>query len=141
MLAERCIRIAGLYLLVGMAMGIAMGATGNFSLRPVHAHVNLLGWVGLAVTAGVFKLWPAIAESRLARVFFWTYNIALPALLIALSLFLLGHTEALPIMVAAEIAVFGAAALFVVSLIRVGRVRANIVHRSPAHAQTTGAIP
>ena len=140
MLAERCIRIAGLYLLVGMAMGIAMGATGNFSLRPVHAHVNLLGWVGLAVTAGVFKLWPAIAESRLARAFFWTYNIALPALLVALSLFLSGYTQALPVMAAAEIAVFGAAALFVASLFRLGRVRADIARRSPAYAQESQAI-
>ena len=65
MLAIRCIRIAGVYLLVGMVMGIVMGATENFALRPVHAHVNLLGWVGLALAACVFRLWPELGDSPL----------------------------------------------------------------------------
>ena len=118
MLANRCIRLAGIYLLVGMAMGIGMGATENFTLRPVHAHVNLLGWVGLAIVAGVFKLWPHVAQTRLAHVFFWAYNLALPTLLIALSLFLFGHTEVLPVLVVGELGLFAATAIFVAGLYR-----------------------
>jgi len=116
MMANRCIRLAGIYLLIGMTLGIAMGASENFALRPVHAHVNLLGWVGLALAAGVFKLWPEFAGSRLATAFFWLYNGALPPMLGALALLLLGHPGALPILVAGELGVYGATLLFVVGL-------------------------
>ena len=116
MLAIRCFRIAGIYLLVGMGIGIAMGATGNFALLPLHAHVNLLGWVGLAIFGGVFRLWPALAETRLAQVSFWAYNLALPVVLASLARLLLGHTDALPVMAAGELAVFAAAVMFVACL-------------------------
>jgi hypothetical protein len=118
MLAIRCIRIAGVYLLIGMVMGIVMGATENFALRPVHAHLNLLGWVGLALAACVFRLWPEVADSRLARAFFWGYNLTLPVLLVALGLFLYGHVGILPVMAVAEFGVFGSVCLFVASLFR-----------------------
>ena len=118
MLANRCIRIAGLYLLLGMAMGIGMGASENFTLRPVHAHVNLLGWVTLSIVAGVFKLWPQVAQTRLAHAFFWTYNLALPTMMGALTVFLFGHEQALPVLVIGEIGMFGAASMLVASLFR-----------------------
>jgi hypothetical protein len=46
--------------LVGMTLGIGMGMAEDFTLVPVHAHVNLVGWVtltlfGLAYRAGVAK--------------------------------------------------------------------------------------
>ena len=109
--------LRGVYLLVGLAMGIAMGATGDFGRRPVHAHVNLLGWVGLAITAGMFRLWPRIAESRLAHAFSWTYNLSLPAMLGALTFYLRGHAGALPVLVAGEIGTFSAATILVAGLI------------------------
>jgi hypothetical protein len=116
MLAKSCIRIAGLYLLLGMGMGIAMGATENFALRPVHAHVNLLGWVTLSIVAGVYRLWPQLAQTRWAYAFFWTYNISLPTTMGALTLFLLGHGQALPVLVLGEIGLFAAATMLVASL-------------------------
>jgi hypothetical protein len=33
--------------MVGMALGIDMGISQDFSLTPVHAHLNLLGWVSM----------------------------------------------------------------------------------------------
>lgn len=35
--------------LVGMAMGIDMGIRQDFALTPVHAHLNLVGWLSLAL--------------------------------------------------------------------------------------------
>ena len=116
MLANRCIRLAGLYLMVGMTLGMVMGATHDFSLRAVHAHVNLLGWVGLAIAAGVFKLWPNSEQSRLAHAYFWLYNVALPTMLGALALYLRGRANLLPVLVAGEIGVYAAMAMFVLNL-------------------------
>ena len=40
-------RLGVLTLIGGMALGMWMGANQNFTLRPVHAHVNLLGFVAM----------------------------------------------------------------------------------------------
>jgi len=50
----RLIKLSVLYLVLGMTMGIAMGMSHDFLLRPVHAHVNLLGFAVLAIAAFVF---------------------------------------------------------------------------------------
>ncbi|MGR3322819.1 MAG: hypothetical protein ACU0DK_12905 [Pseudooceanicola sp.] len=54
--------------LIGMAWGIQMSATGNHLLSPAHAHLNLLGWVSLAVFAIYYHVVPAAAQSLLAKV-------------------------------------------------------------------------
>jgi hypothetical protein len=41
--------MAGLAALGGMALGILMGISQDFTLAPAHAHLNLLGWVTLAL--------------------------------------------------------------------------------------------
>ncbi|HYM02553.1 MAG TPA: hypothetical protein VET85_06365 [Stellaceae bacterium] len=35
--------------IIGMAMGIVMGVSQDFTLSPVHAHINLVGWVSMVL--------------------------------------------------------------------------------------------
>jgi hypothetical protein len=56
---------------VGMSMGIYMGVSQDHSLAHVHAHVNLLGWVSLALYGLVYQAAPALAAGRLPQVQFW----------------------------------------------------------------------
>jgi hypothetical protein len=86
----RLIKLAVLYLVLGMTIGIGMGISNDFLLRPVHAHVNLLGFAVLAVAAFVFHAFPDLARTRLATAWFWLYNIAMPVGLGALALVLNG---------------------------------------------------
>ena len=97
------LKLAVLYLVIGVAMGIGMGATENFTLRPVHAHVNLLGWVTLALAGLIYTLFPHAAQSRLARIHFWLQNLATPVMLVALAALVFGHRGAIPILATAEI--------------------------------------
>src|SRR5690348_15436275 len=46
----------GLLLLSGMMLGEYMGAHENFTLSPLHAHINLLGWVTLALYGTFYTL-------------------------------------------------------------------------------------
>jgi hypothetical protein len=62
------IKIAAVYLVAGVTMGIVMGITHEFVLAPVHAHINLLGWATLALMGVVYHVHPAAAETRLAAV-------------------------------------------------------------------------
>lgn len=48
-ISEFCFVVAGLAGLLGMVLGITMGISQDFTLAPAHAHLNLLGWVTLAI--------------------------------------------------------------------------------------------
>lgn len=97
------IKLAVLYLILGISLGIAMGASQNFTLRPVHAHINLLGWTTMALAGLIYSVFPQAGESRLARVHFWLLNLALPVMMVALSMLLLGRMAFAPALVVAEI--------------------------------------
>jgi cbb3-type cytochrome oxidase subunit 1 len=62
--------LATLLLLAGAALGISMGASEDFQLTPVHAHLNLVGWASLAVFGLVYRAYPKLAERRLASFHF-----------------------------------------------------------------------
>ena len=49
-----------------MAWGTHMGMSGDHSLSPAHAHLNLLGWVTLSVMGGFYALPGVRFNSRLA---------------------------------------------------------------------------
>lgn len=53
-------------LLAGVGLGIAMGITHDFSLSPVHAHLNLLGWTSLALIGLTLRAYPELLRSRAA---------------------------------------------------------------------------
>jgi len=60
------ILLSVLCLIVGIGMGIVMGAAHDFRFTPVHAHLNLLGWTSLALFGLVYKNYPALKASWLA---------------------------------------------------------------------------
>jgi len=117
-MSARLIRIAGLYLVVGVAMGIVMGITQQFSLAPVHAHINLLGWASLAIMGVIYHLHPQAAETRLARIHFWVHNIALPVFMLGLAMMLSGHEAFVPLVIIGASAVALGILAFVVNLWR-----------------------
>jgi hypothetical protein len=106
------LRLAVVYLMVGVALGIAMGATENFTLRPVHAHLNLLGWTTLALSGLVYSVYPKAAASRLARIHFWLHNLSLPVMMGSLAALLFGHTEVVPALVMSEFVAAGGIIVF-----------------------------
>ena len=58
--------LATLLLLCGAVLGIRMGASEDFTLIPVHAHLNLAGWASLALFGLAYRAYPQLAERRLA---------------------------------------------------------------------------
>ncbi|MFO1351500.1 MAG: cytochrome-c oxidase [Gammaproteobacteria bacterium] len=96
-MATRFLMLAVVYFVTGVAMGVAMAATQDFTAMPVHAHVNLLGWVSLALAGMVYRLYPAAAATRLASFHFWVYNFGLPLTLVALFFLLRGHEALRPL--------------------------------------------
>jgi hypothetical protein len=107
----RFLKIAVIYLFIGALLGGYMGATENFSLAPVHAHLALLGWASLALAGLIYHLYPTAALTLLARIHFWLHNIGLPFFMIGLGLVLKGDAGAVPIVsISAGVVIVGLAA-------------------------------
>ena len=104
-------KLAVVYLIFGIGLGIAMGASKDFSLRPVHAHINLLGFTVLSLAGLIYSVYPQAGASRLAQVHFWLHNLALPVMMVSLAMLLLGNASAVPALVASEF--FAAAGVLV----------------------------
>jgi hypothetical protein len=115
-MTTRLIKLAVVYLVIGMTLGIGMGMTHNFLFRSVHAHVNLLGWVSLALAALVFHTFPETARTRLATTWFWLYNISLPVGMVAIALVLSGHNWAQPPLIASQIGIWVAGVIFAINV-------------------------
>ena len=67
-LARICWISSPIYLLVGMVFGIWMSATGDHTLSPAHAHLNLIGGVLMAIFGTFYMLVPSAAASTIAKV-------------------------------------------------------------------------
>jgi cbb3-type cytochrome oxidase subunit 1 len=115
-MSARLIRIAALYLAVGVTMGIGMGIAHQFTLAPVHAHINLLGWATLAIMGVVYHVYPAAAQTRLATIHFWVHNTALPVFMVGLAFALTGHEAFLPVAIVGASVVFVGIVAFVVNI-------------------------
>ena len=83
--------IGVVWILIGMSIGEYMGATDDHTLLPVHAHINLLGFVLPGIFALVYRAWPTMAESRLAPVHFWLHTIGTLVAMVLLYLFFTGR--------------------------------------------------
>ncbi|MFD1624163.1 hypothetical protein [Azospirillum griseum] len=115
--------LALIYLLCGEVMGMVMGSSGDFTLAPAHAHLNLLGWVSCALFGIVHRLFPAMERHRLAGPQFWMAAIfgALFPGGIAVSI-LWGDPR---LAIAASIGWFVATLLFLIMLASVARSQRN----------------
>ena len=85
--------IGATWLLVGMTLGIVMGARQDFQFMPVHAHINLIGFACHSIFGITYHQYPAMSSSRLAPYQFWIFVIATPVTLLGLIFTLTGGPE------------------------------------------------
>lgn len=108
-----------LWLLVGMGLGMHMGASETFTLAPVHAHVNLLGFTLMTLFGLSYRLVPRLAEGLFGTLHFWGHQLGTLVTLTGLYLLLSGTMPAIvPVMAAAEGVVFLSTLAWLVNLIR-----------------------
>lgn len=85
--------MGSLYIIVGVMLGMKMGAAQDFTIAPVHAHVNLLGYVTMFIFGFTYHFFPKMRDHVLATVHFWLHQTCVPILLILLYLVLTGAIE------------------------------------------------
>jgi hypothetical protein len=98
-------RLAVIWFVAGVAFGIGMAASHDHAMFPVHAHINLLGWVSMAIFAAFYRAWPRAAAAKLARWHFWLYVPAHFVMMVALALLYTGMGAIEPLVAVASIVV------------------------------------
>lgn len=134
-ISDFCFVVAALAALGGMSLGIFMGSAQDFTLAPAHAHLNLLGWVTMAL----YGLYHRAAE-RTTGLAGWLQagSGALGAMLMAggLGLYLAhGHDDRfVPIVIAGSLLAVASMVMFlglvVVDMLRVQRPVYRTTNRS-----------
>jgi nitrite reductase (NO-forming) len=59
--------LAGMGVGLWLAGGVAGSTDAYLALRLAHVHLNVLGWVGLAVVGTQFTLWPTVLRTRMVE--------------------------------------------------------------------------
>ncbi|MBC6983683.1 cytochrome-c oxidase [Caulobacter sp. 17J80-11] len=113
-ISDRFLQLGVLAALTGMTLGVYMGATQNFTLSPVHAHINLLGWVSMVLYGLFYRAFPQAGQTKLAVVHFWVAVLGFLIMVPSLAAEILGHTEVAPVLGVASVVVLLSMAIFVV---------------------------
>ena len=92
-LSDRFLQLGVVFALAGMGLGVWMGSSDDIVLAPVHAHVNLLGWVSMTLYGLFYRVVPTAANGLLPTVHFWMSILSLLAMIPILSMLLLGDTS------------------------------------------------
>jgi hypothetical protein len=99
------LRLAVLYGIAGIGLGLYMSASGNHAMHPVHAHLNLLGWVTLALFGLYYRAHPAATAGKLAAAHFWLFVPAHFVQMVTLWMLLAGNPAVEPVLAAASFVV------------------------------------
>jgi cbb3-type cytochrome oxidase subunit 1 len=117
----RLLKIAVVYMQIGVAAGLIMGVLHQFQYAPVHAHIGLLGWASLALAGLIYHFYPEAARTRLAKVHFWLHNAGLPVFMFGLLLLISGNALADPFVRVGAVTTFTGLLMFTINVLRTVR--------------------
>ena len=117
-LSDRFLQLGVVFALIGMGLGVWMGAAGAEILAPVHAHINLLGWASMMLYGLFYRVIPGASRGVLPVVHFWLALAGLVLMIPTLWLLLLGHTAVGPLLGVVSILLWIGMAVFAVIVFR-----------------------
>lgn len=88
-MANIFLRLSVLFVVLGVTLGYWMGATHNFTVSPVHAHINLLGWVSMFLYGLFYRVFPEAAVGVLPKLHLGLAATGLPIMMVGLTIQLL----------------------------------------------------
>ena len=120
-LPQFCFLLASVTALVGMSLGIYMGLAHDHSLMPVHAHLNLIGWVTMFLM-GLYYVTHEHALGRLATLQVAASVVGYMSMMTGLAILLgTGRESAMPLVIAGSLLVWIGMLMFIVIIWRTGR--------------------
>lgn len=113
--------MGAVYLVIGIVFGAYMGGSGDYTLAPVHAHINLLGFTLMTVFGLGYRLIPGLDQGTLPKLQFWLHQVGTLFLLLALFLMMTGMVAEAsigPVFPVLEGAILLGAVLWLVNVVR-----------------------
>jgi len=111
--------VGALCVLVGMFWGMHMGEANDFQLAPAHAHLNLLGWVTMALYGTFYALTAQTMSPRLAWINFLLSLAGILVMIPSLAIFLsTSNRDLIMVMVLGEVLSVLALLTFLISVLR-----------------------
>jgi hypothetical protein len=89
--SDRFLQLGVVFAAVGMLLGVIMGKTEDFTLAPLHAHINLLGWASMLIYGLVYRVVPKAATGVLPTIHFWLVIASFLVMIPSLYLYLTGN--------------------------------------------------
>lgn len=105
-------------LICGVSLGIWMGHGQDFTLRSVHAHINLIGWASMMIFGFFYRLFPEAQATRIARAHLILSILGFCLMIPGLALLMLGNPVLLPALLIGQVLFAIAIILFAVILFR-----------------------
>lgn len=106
------------FLVAGILVGLKMSITRDFAAAGAHAHINLLGWVTMAIFGTFHALNPRGAGTLLAKLQYYVYTGGVIVMTPALYLLLTGNPSMEPVVGAASLVVFSGVLMFAAIIFR-----------------------
>ena len=117
-MGSRLIKISAVYFVIGVSLGLYMSIVHSYVLTSVHVHINLLGWVSLALAGIIYTLFPDLASTKLAKIHFWLHNITLPIMMLGLAFIIYGQEALTPVVAISGTILVLAIILFAFNILR-----------------------
>jgi uncharacterized membrane protein YgdD (TMEM256/DUF423 family) len=89
-ISSRFLRTAVVIVVIGMALGLYMALAEDHRLMPVHAHINVIGWLSFFAIGLYYRLFPHAAEGALPNVQYWLLLIGIVLMAISLGFLMTG---------------------------------------------------
>lgn len=112
------LRFGVLALICGVALGVWMGHQEDFTLRSVHAHINLIGWASMMIFGFFYRLFPDAGSTRIAKAHLGLSILGFCLMIPGLTLLMLGNPVLLPALLGGEVLLAIAILMFAVILFR-----------------------
>jgi len=106
------------FLVAGILVGLKMSIAHDYAATGAHAHINLLGWVTMAIFGTFHALNPLGAETRLAKAQYYVYTGGVLVMTPALYLLLTGNPAMEPVVAASSLVVFAGVLMFAAIIFR-----------------------
>lgn len=66
------LRLSAIYAFIGAFLGSHMAGAGSYAIRPVHAHILVVGWLSLFAFSSYYRSYVVPKTSKLALLHVWT---------------------------------------------------------------------
>lgn len=105
----------------GMALGIHMAISHDHTLAPVHAHLNLIGWVTMALFAIYYHIVPQAGQGLLPKIHLAVATVGVVTIVPGIALAVTKQTEGLAAI--GSIITLVSMVIFLITVVKTGKAR------------------